>query len=40
MGFLRQEAWHPDCVHANHWYGERVLRQIEARARALQKAAA
>ena len=39
-GFLRREAWHADCVHANHWYGERVLRQIEARAQALQRAAA
>ena len=39
LGFLRQEAWHADCVHANHWYGEHVLRQIEARAQAVRAAA-
>jgi hypothetical protein len=38
--FLREEAWHGDSVHANIWYGERVLRQIEQAARALAGAAA
>jgi hypothetical protein len=29
-GFLRQEGWGADGVHANEWYGGLVLRQIEA----------
>jgi hypothetical protein len=28
-GFLSERAWHVDPVHANAWYGEQVLKQLE-----------
>lgn len=34
-GFLRPEGWNLDPAHANAWYGERVLQQLEAHAAAL-----
>ena len=39
-GFLVEFGWHPDSVHGNIWYGERVLRQIEAHAGVEREAAA
>lgn len=32
-GFLQQSGWWTDPVHANRWYGEFVLRQIDAAVR-------
>lgn len=29
-GFLAEAGWNPDPTHANSWYGEFVLRQIDA----------
>lgn len=29
-GFMAREGYGPDATHGNAWYGERVLRQIEA----------
>ncbi len=34
-GFMKRDGWHPDGVHGNMWYGERVLDQIEAYAKVL-----
>ena len=30
QGFLDQRGWLPDPAHANAWYGELVVRQLDA----------
>jgi hypothetical protein len=29
-GFMTQECWHTDGIHGNPWYGELLLRRIDA----------
>ena len=39
-GYLAQAGWRPDPAHANNWYGQIVLEQIEQHAIAAQRSAA
>ena len=39
-GYLAQAGWRPDPAHANNWYGQIVLEQIEQHAIAARRSAA